>query len=261
VTVALPARRRTRVGLAAICGLGVLAMVAVAMAVRSADGEECRSALIPAYLRPDGIAQIAQRPVRRRIVVVNPDNGPGAAPQRGYRSAIAAQQRAGTRVLGYVHTGWGARDPAVVRADAERYRAWYGVDGVFFDESSHDGAHLPYYEDLARQARASGARVVALNPGTIPARGYFDLADVVVTFEGAYPAYADAVRRAPGWLRDVAPGKVAHLLYGASREEALRAVREDSAGFVYATSASLPDPWSTLPAYLDELEARLEACG
>ena len=253
-------RRLRWVGLTVVVVAGALLVMALT-ALRGDGAEaECRTTLIPAYLPPDGIARIADRPVRDRVVIFNPDNGPGAALQPAYRTAVATEQRTGTRVLGYVHTGWGARDPSAVVADLTRYRSWYGVDGVFLDEAAHDAAALPYYETLARDARAAGLRVVALNPGTVPARQYFDLADVVVTFEGPYASYEAALRSMPAWLRDVPRRKVAHLVYDADRTHALRAVTEGEAGFVYATDATLPNPWDRLPAYLDELEARLARC-
>ena len=254
-------RRYGRVRLAALLAVSAVAIVIGLAAWRGTSGDAgCRSALIPAYLPPDGIARIADRPVRDRIVVFNPDSGPGAVLRPAYRSAVAAEQRTGTRVLGYVHTGWGARDPAAVRADVVRYRSWYGVDGIFFDETAHDAAQLPYYAALARDTRADGLGVVAFNPGTVPAREYVDLADIVVTFEGSASAYDAAMRSMPKWMRNVPRRKIAHLLYDATRAQALHAVTDGSAGYVYATSASLPDPWSTLPPYLDELEARLAAC-
>ena len=255
-----PPRRVRWAGLTAVVLAGALVVMALtALRGRGAEAE-CRSALIPAYLPPDGIARIADRPVRDRVVIFNPDNGPGAELRPAYRTAVAAEQRTGTRVLGYVHTGWGARDPSAVVADLVRYRSWYAVDGVFLDETSHDAGALPYYASVARDARAAGLRVVALNPGTIPARGYFDLADIVVTFEGPYSGYEAALRSMPGWLSDVPRRKVAHLVYAADRAQALRAITKGSAGFVYATDASLPNPWDRLPAYLDELEARLQGC-
>jgi spherulation-specific family 4 protein len=254
-------RRRGRAGLAALfAGATVAVVIALAAGRGAADDAGCRSALIPAYLPPDGIARIAARPVRDRVVVFNPDSGPGTVRRAGYRSAVAAEQRARTRVIGYVHTGWGARDPAAVRADVMRYRSWYGVDGIFFDETAHDAAQLPYYAALAHDTRADGLAVVAFNPGTVPAPGYVDLADIVVTFEGPARAYDAALRSMPQWTREVPRRKLAHLLYDATRAQALHAVTEGSAGYVYATSASLPDPWSTLPPYLDELEAWLAGC-
>ena len=253
-------RRLRWSGLTAVVMAGALLMMALT-ALRGDGAEmECRSALIPAYLPPDGLARIADRPVRDRVVIFNPDNGPGATLDPAYLSAVAAEQRTGTRVLGYVHTGWGARDSAAVVADLLRYRSWYGVDGVFFDETAHDAGALPYYAALARDARAAGLRIVALNPGTVPARGYFDAADIVVTFEGPYSSYAAALGSMPAWLSDVPRRKVAHLVYAADRARALRTITEGSAGFVYATDASLPNPWDRLPAYLDELETQLQGC-
>jgi hypothetical protein len=175
---------------------------------------------------------------------------------------VDALKRSGTRVLGYVHTSYGARPRAEVHADIARYRDWYGVDGVFLDETPPTEAQLAYYRALAEDARGSGERLVVLNPGAVPARGYFDVADVVVTFEGSIASYAAALRDMPGWVRALRVSRVAHLLYGASHAQAALAVGERSgAGFVYATSGTLPDPWSALPGYLDDLERRLAACG
>jgi hypothetical protein len=101
---------------------------------------------------------------------------------------------------------------------------------------------------------------VVLNPGTVPAPGYFDLADIVVTFEGPYSAYSTALANMPDWLRRLPASRSAHLIYGASGEQALHAIGQDSAGYVYATTGSLPDPWSTLPTYLGRFEAQLEGC-
>jgi Spherulation-specific family 4 len=253
-------RRWATLGLAA---LAACVAAAVALASRSSPGVSatvCRTALIPAYVPPDQLGRITARVVPGRLVVINPGNGPGAAASPAYRSAVAAAQGSGTRVLGYVHTGYGARPAADVIADAARYLSWYGVDGVFFDEAADDDARLAYYQSIAGQAHAAGLRLVALNPGTVPARGYFDAADIVVTFEGAAAAYAGAMQATPAWMGDIAPAKVAHLIYGATREQALAAVDQDGAGYLYATTDALPDPWSTLPPYLDELETRLGTC-
>ena len=240
---------------------GTVAVTAIARSTETATRPACRSALIPAYLPPEGLERLAERPVVGRLVVFNPANGPGAVAQPAYRRAVAALQRSGTRVLGYVHTTYGARPRADVHADIGRYRDWYGVDGVFLDETPPTQAQLPYYRALAQDARGTGEKLVVLNPGAVPARGYFDVADVVVTFEGSFGSYAAALRDMPAWVRTLPRGRVAHLVYGASGAQARRAVQERSgAGLVYATSGTLPDPWSALPAYLDDLERRLAAC-
>lgn len=207
----------------------------------------CAGSLAPAYVPPDALRALAAARHVPRLLVVNPASGPGSAPRHGVREAVAAAEAAGARALGYVPTAWGARPAAAVAADAERYREWYGVDGVFLDEAATDAASLPYYAGLRAALRG---RFLVLNPGTVPARGYFEAADVVVTFEGPAAAYTDDA--GPEWLSRIAPERIAHLIYGASRAQALAALRHPSAGYVYATSGTLPNPWRTLPAYLAE---------
>ena len=82
------------------------------------------------------------------------------------------------------------------------------------------------------------------------------LADLVVTFEGPISAYRDRVAPA-----GVEPARTAHLIYGASREQALRALEPSpSAGYVYVTSGTLPHPWGTVPDYFAQELAALGGC-
>jgi hypothetical protein len=246
--------------LAAVIVAAAVASVAAVAVLRGGGATQCRSALVPAYVTPDGLEHLAGQAVPGQLVIFNPASGPHSEPQPAYRRAALALQRSGTRVLGYVPTAYGSRDAAAVESDVARYRSWYAVDGIFLDEVPTDDAHLGYYAALSRSIRATGAHVVVLNPGAVPARGYFDIGDVVVTFEGPYASYAGALAAMPGWLRDMAPGRSAHLIYAATAEQAVQAAASDPAGFVYATTGTLPNPWSALPPYLDRVEARLAAC-
>jgi hypothetical protein len=233
---------------------GVLA-VAVLVGHRGHGGRECRALLIPAYVPANAVLELA-RAVRPRLIVINPASGPGTAGQDAYRRAVKGAQRAGVSVLGYVSTGYGARSPADVEADIDRYAAWYGTDGVFLDEAPATDDALPHYRALAEHARAAGGRLVVLNPGIVPAPGYFDIADVVVTFEGPYLQYVEAQGQAPAWVRALPPDRIAMLVYGATRAQADAVVSgSDHAGYVYATSGALPHPWGTVPADLAEDDA------
>jgi hypothetical protein len=253
--------RRTWLLSCLAAGVAVIAVVAITWTMAGPSAPPCRNALIPAYLTADDLARIAKRPVPGRVVIFNPSNGPGAAEQAAYRRAVAAVQRSGTRVLGYVHTGYAARPSADVTRDVDRYRDWYGVDGTFLDEAAPSAAKLGYYRAVAAHVRASGKQILAVNPGVVPARAYFDVADIVVTFEGAYADYAAAVHATPGWVRRLPADRVAHLVYGATRDQARSVVASDpDAGYVYATNGTLPDPWSALPDYLDEEETLLAGC-
>ena len=209
----------------------------------------CAHTLMPAYLHPEQLEQLVELGTLPRLIVFNPASGPGAARNPEYVRALAAARAAGSQILGYVPTTWGARPAAEVDADVSRYRRWYAVDGVFFDEAASAPATLDHYAALSRHSRAAGAKLVVLNPGVVPALGYFDVADIVVTFEGPYTAYPEQ-RSASG----IDPSQTAHLIYGATREQALEALRsEPAAGYVYIPSGTLPHPWGTVPGYLSEL--------
>ena len=239
----------------------LLLMTVFSITSRSSDWpHSCRNSLIPAYVAPSAMADLVDGS-HPRLLIINPASGPGAEEHPHYRDAVAAAHASGARVLGYVSTNYGARDAAAAEADIDRYESWYGVDGVFLDEAAHGEAELPYYRALSGHARAVDDRLVVVNPGTVPARGYFDLADVVVTFEGPAADYPDALERTPDWLKRLPPARIAHLVYAASRRQALAAAKApNGAGWLYITSGGLPNPWRTVPDYLKEEEAALRNC-
>ena len=165
----------------------------------------CLGTLVPAYVEPQAIDDLTDGAPGPRLLIINPSNGPGASSSRAYRRAVERAQASGAHVLGYVASTFGARASSAVEADVARYRDWYGVDGIFLDEVAHDAGQLPYYEALAGAIRATGESLLVLNPGTVPARGYFALADMVVTYEGPFSDYAPRLAQEPAWVRDVPP--------------------------------------------------------
>ena len=151
------ARRQRGLILASAAAAGVIVLVTL-LTTRGAERRTmCRTTLIPAYVPPHALVELVRASARPRLLVINPSNGPGAEAAPGYRAAVRTAQRAGARVLGYVHTTYGARPAADVVADIDRYTSWYGVDGIFLDEASHDVAQVGYYAALGRHVRA-GAR-------------------------------------------------------------------------------------------------------
>ena len=157
------ARRQRGLILASAAAAGAIVLVTL-LTTRGAERRPtCRTTLIPAYVPPHALVELARASSRPRLLVINPANGPGAEAAPAYRAAVRTAQRAGARVLGYVHTTYGARPAADVMADIDRYTSWYGVDGIFLDEAAHDvAASCGYYAALApprpRRRRPPGRR-------------------------------------------------------------------------------------------------------
>jgi hypothetical protein len=242
-------RRRVLVG--AVLGAGGVA-AAVAL-LTGGSRPACRAPLVPAYVPPDELLALAEGRPPPRVVVLNPASGPGERRSARHAEAVRALRRSGTRVLGYVATDWGRRPRAEVDDELHRYAAWYAVDGFFLDESPATADRLDAMRVLAADARSAAPDgLLVLNPGTPPNRGYFELADVVVTFEGTYADYLARPQRE-------AMNGEAVLVYGATRAQALAAVRDpgDDARLVYFTSGTPPNPWRPLSPYLRDLEREL----
>ena len=96
----------------------------------------------------------------------------------------------------------------------------------------------------------------------MPARGYFDLADLVVTYEGPFADYATRLAQAPDWLRDSAD-RTAHLVYAASLAQAALDLRLHGARRAplrdvrhAAGTRGAPPP----PYLREEAERRSQAC-
>ncbi|MER6196184.1 spherulation-specific family 4 protein [Streptomyces sp. NPDC001586] len=222
------------------------------------------------------------------VVVLNPGNGdaPFDAPWRSRADALRKRTTSTgekTRVLGYVHTDHGNRDIAAVKASVDNYLKTpdgrLHVDGIFFDVVSRDcgpaNATRDHYAELRRYvqdtmnaADPAAPDLVVNNPGTAIADCYLEpgrrTADVFVTFEDTYAAYTGA-----GWLggnvfdplagyrsgAELDPSGTAfwHLVHDVPDAEAMRATLRTAfdrgAGYAYATSTVMPNPWNTGPTW------------
>ena len=259
-----PARRRGRRA-APVCAAVVLQLGACGGAEPTAGptpppgaGEELHVA-VPGYVDPGNAAYwdavVAAVPTVRDVVV-NPDSGPGAAPVGPYADLVQVLRQAGARVVGYVATGYGARDPAAVTADIARWREWYGVTDVFLDEAPAVPEAIPTYAGYTAAIRDAGG-VAVLNPGVVPDPGYFGIADAIVTFEDPASAYLGV--EPPGWVRDDERAEVWHIVIdtpGAQLDAVVDRARQQGADEVYVTDDVDPNPYDSIPTYWSaELEA------
>lgn len=238
-------------------------LMALAMsAACSGSSPPCLQIALPAYFPPgdaDTWKALAGSGGNVSLAVVNPDSGPGAQADPRFVARVAELRRAGLHVLGYVHTSYGRRPAQAVLTDVKRYRDWYRVSDVFFDEAASDPAQLAQYRVYSQQVRRAGGLVV-LNPGTVPDRGYGALADVLLTFEGSAAQYRN-IPAEPAWLAALPRGQVWHLVHSTpagDTDRVLELARKRGAGRVYVTDARLPQPWDRLPT---AWSAQLKAAG
>ena len=218
---------------------------------------------IPAYGYPgetDLWAELSRAPVGA-IVIVDPADGPGTSVDPTYVAAVAGVRAGGALLFGYVDTGYGCRAVAEIVADAVAHRDWYGVTGIFLDQTP--GPRHGGIEDAIAMLRDRGF-AVALNPGQpVIDRRWVDLADHVIVFEGRATDYAQL--RLPSWARCYPAAKFWHLVYGVDQgSEALAVMRRAAslhAGVVFVTDGTMPNSWRRLPPYWAEELAALATRG
>lgn len=117
------------------------------------------------------------------MLVFNPFGGAGTARVDWYADIILQCKRAGIKVYGYVYTQWDARDINVVYNEMQRYKCWYCMDGIMFDELSNSTNPPTYVSNLDDYAKNTidtkfgGAMETNGNPGTTIASNYVGLLD------------------------------------------------------------------------------------
>lgn len=233
----------------------------------STSGAAPLEILVPAYFYPsdqglehwNSIAAMASKaPV---TAILNPANGPGTAADPAYTSVITNARAAGVKVIGYVHTSWGARPLIEVIRDINRYMTIYAVDGIFVDEMGNDTSEkmVNYYLSIYHYVKGFDKkhRVVA-NPGVAAPEVYLSLpvADSVVTFEAGSRQYQH--KQVGGWERNYGKDRFGHLIHGvATVDVALKYVdlaEQRHAGLIYVTNHRISgNPWDSLPSYWSDL--------
>lgn len=232
--------------------IALVLVSAMAVAAKPAKAVLCQKMFIPAYFYPGSLWDQADAgaPIVD-VMIMNPASGPGTSIDSNYVAAVGNARAAGIKVIGYVHTSYGARDINVVKSEVDLYKLWYGVDGIFLDEVSSSAADLAYYQEAANYIRATAGTYVALNPGVVPDESYISIGDTTVIFENTYNVYR--TWSPPSWVNNYAASKFTHLVHATSSnnnmKKAISWSKSRNAGNVYVTNDVLPNPWDTLPSY------------
>ena len=235
---------RVRVGLV----LAVLLTFAAAAQAASAQ-----NMAVPAYFYPGSYwTQLDQAGSGVGVAVMNPDSGPGPALDPNYAAALHWAQAAGIHMVGYVYTSYASRPLSAVEADINAYYSWYpSLNGIFLDEASTNCANEPYYASLNAYVKSKGGTgLTILNPGTQTNQCYEPAADILLTFEGSDSQYVSSYS-APSWVMSYPASHFWHVIYATSSVSAMATAvqlsKARNAGYVYVTSATLPNPYDLLP--------------
>lgn len=237
---------------------------------------------VPAYFYPP--SYWSQLVDTGGFAIANVANGPNYGVDSNYASAVAVVHESGTRVLGYVDTGYfGGTSPArttrlnqtdsadwttQIEQDVDAWYALYGsngIDGIFFDDgqnvcSDSNNDYVALYTDIYNYVKQNhpGAFVIA-NPGTAVPSCLAGIADSLLTFEGSYDCYINDSSCPAGqgytplaW-NPVDPEKQFHIVYGipaASLASVSALTKTNNAGLVFLTSATLAsNPYGSLPSF------------
>ena len=221
------------------------------------------STIVPLYTSPSDsswnaiVAAKMAHPAVGVTAIVNPANGPGGSASPAYASGIARLVSAGIRVVGYVATGYAANSPASVKADIDRWKAFYPnqLSGIFFDEQSNKAADVAHYRDLSQYAKAQGLPFTIGNPGTDTAEGYIGALDTMLIYESAGLPSANQMG---GWHAKYAPSNFGVIPYATQLDAAFVRNARAYVQYIYLQNDSLPNPWDSVPGYFSDLLAALE---
>lgn len=230
--------------------------------------------MVPAYFYPswngspwNKLTQLAEQGVNV-TAVMNPANGPGPSQNSDYVTAVTAFKSKGGKLIGYVYSCYGRNQCAVqgekrtvaqMVTQALQYDDWYGpLEGIFVDELSSSLHDFEFYQNFSLQIRAAKPewKLVA-NPGIPCPEQYLQLFDTLLTREAA----GSATVAATTWGQNYPADRQYYLYYAVSTTTTMitkvNEARSRNVGYVYVTNDVLPNPWDTLPPYIDDLVAEL----
>jgi hypothetical protein len=203
------------------------------------------------------------------IVVINPSSGPGAVWDGNYAAFIRVLRAVGACVAGYVSTDYAVRPAGEVQADINAWLTLYAdtpINTIFMDEQPYDlvvGSTdtVALYKSYTDYCHARNLAPVIGNPGTNQRGEHFEsrTADIIVVNEVAtYPSEASMLGNFVGGHVDYRYTLRAAMVYGQTTlVPGLVRQLAKYVQYVLITDDVLPNPWDSLPTYLEQLFAIL----
>jgi hypothetical protein len=195
------------------------------------------------------------------IAIINPANGVGASQDLNYVAGINSLKSAGVITVGYIYTDYGAIPLQSVKTSIDLWKSFYGVNGIFLDAMAYTPGFESYYQSIESYAKGTdGMSIVVGNPGTDTIASYIGsggvdniglyensgtptIAYLSSTFHTSYPKTQ--------W---------SFICYGVpTLNDTYITLASRYVSYLYVASGAFPNPWSTLPSYLDHMASDLAA--
>ena len=117
------------------------------------------------------------------VGIINPDNGPGSSSDSTYVSGVNTMKGDGIIVIGYVDTMEASVSISSAEAQIYDYRAWYNVNGIFFDNMPDVCGSASYYQTLSQYSNSIGLSFTVGNPGAQTCTGYVGTESNLMVYE------------------------------------------------------------------------------
>jgi Spherulation-specific family 4 len=196
---------------------------------------------------------------------INENNGDGAdnthpftARNADFANGITLLDNAGIKCVGYTYTGYGTRSSTLIQQIMDAYKTYYPeIRGIFFDEMPNTvGASESYMQSLSDYAHnTKGFEITMGNPGTAISSSYVGTVDTALIYESSgQPSLSTLNTRTFTGTYVNNKKKFGSIPFNVSSittygmRDMLRYV-----GVIYSQDDNLPNPWDTLPAYLEQL--------
>src|SRR5438094_120452 len=238
----------------------VTATARISFAATSSSG-----VVIPLYTYPTDGSWAASLQAKKAhpnvpiIAVINPSDGPGGSSDSNYVQGVKNFQAAGIIVIGYVATGYASHGMSDLDAQISRYKNWYSVNGIFFDEMANNQGNENYYSTLNTYVKSLGMTYTMGNPGTTTLKSYVGTLDSIIIYESAgtpslsYPASAT-------FYPSYSKSNFGFLAYSVpSLDTSFETSTSTYVQWMYITNDGLSNPWDTLPSYFMNEVAALDA--
>jgi len=175
------------------------------------------------------------------IVIINPLNGPGEAKDNNYKNLINSLVKNKKVPIGYIFTNYGKKDINDIKNQINRWINLYPkIKGFFFDEVKN--GNFNYYKEIYDFIKNKGNFLVVLNVGTKPDKNYFNIADIVVVYEGKDKEYTK-------FCNDF-PQKSALVMFNINKED-MKNLINAKCRYIFINDSKI-NSYKKLPSYFED---------